>query len=288
MTLGLGELAWRTTTRCPNASTTADVARRPAALPRRGKARFRSSPSARSRALPAGREAWIEERALAIDYFIGSVHYCRVRTQRSMIQVYQPPRPRRIHLASYWKTYEAAIRTELRLHGTPDLLKKFGFRPPATCAAGELRSPRSPTYPVRDQHRRLAQSPPRAISARVPCARPHCRRPASSTPTPAVSNHHWLYEADPFLRAGFTHTIRFAVERTLSRCHKSADAAADAPRARRFRSVGAHEGSLPPVPPIERLERIVRPRSHPDRYYVDLDGDEVLIESSKPIFGDTR
>ncbi|MEA3208946.1 MAG: histidinol-phosphatase family [Chthoniobacter sp.] len=87
----------------------------------------------------AGREAWIEElRALADwDYLIGSVHYLpggiEVDSPQS-IGRYRDGNVEEIW-ATYWKTYEAAIRSGLYdFMSHPDLPKKFGFLP-----AGDLR-----------------------------------------------------------------------------------------------------------------------------------------------------
>ena len=81
----------------------------------------------------AGREAWIEELAgLANwDFFIGSVHYIPEGWD------IDNPKHLRRHMnnadeiwASYWQTYERAIRSGLYdFVGHPDLPKKFGYRP---------------------------------------------------------------------------------------------------------------------------------------------------------------
>jgi histidinol-phosphatase (PHP family) len=86
-----------------------------------------------------GCEAWTEElRSLADwDYFIGSVHYLP-----DGLEVDNPKYVSRYRdgdveeiWATYWKTYERAIRSGLfDFMGHPDLPKKFGFRP-----AGDLR-----------------------------------------------------------------------------------------------------------------------------------------------------
>jgi histidinol-phosphatase (PHP family) len=87
----------------------------------------------------AGREAWIDElRALADwDFFIGSVHYLPDGTEvdhPKFISRYRDGDVGEIW-ASYWKTYEAAIRSGLfDFVAHPDLPKKFGFRP-----GGDLR-----------------------------------------------------------------------------------------------------------------------------------------------------
>lgn len=86
-----------------------------------------------------GREAWIEElRGLSDwDYFIGSVHYLPDGTEvdhPKFISRYREGAVGEIW-ASYWRTYEAAIRSRLfDFVAHPDLPKKFGFRP-----AGDLR-----------------------------------------------------------------------------------------------------------------------------------------------------
>ena len=88
----------------------------------------------------AGREAWIEElRGMADwDYFIGSVHYLpgedKAVDDPKFISRHRDRDVESIW-ASYWKAYEAAIRTGLfDFMAHPDLPKKFGFRP-----AGDLR-----------------------------------------------------------------------------------------------------------------------------------------------------
>lgn len=87
----------------------------------------------------AGHEAWIEElRGFAEwDYFIGSVHYLPDGVEvdnPKFISRYREGDVGEIW-ASYWRTYEVAIRSRLfDFVGHPDLPKKFGFRP-----AGDLR-----------------------------------------------------------------------------------------------------------------------------------------------------
>jgi histidinol-phosphatase (PHP family) len=82
----------------------------------------------------AGREAWIEElRGMAEwDYFIGSVHYLPDGVEVDNPQFISRYRDGNVDeiWASYWKTYEAAIRSGLfDFVAHPDLPKKFGFRP---------------------------------------------------------------------------------------------------------------------------------------------------------------
>lgn len=88
----------------------------------------------------AGQEAWIEQLAARADwdFFIGSVHYLpgadwALDDPQHMSRF----RGREIGeiWASYWRTYESAIRSGLfDFVAHPDLPKKFGFRPP-----GDLR-----------------------------------------------------------------------------------------------------------------------------------------------------
>jgi histidinol-phosphatase (PHP family) len=90
----------------------------------------------------SGYESWIEELAgkAQWDFFIGSVHYLpgadwavddpqhvsRFRGKADIAAIW----------ASYWRTYERAIRSGLfDFVAHPDLPKKFGFRP-----EGDLRS----------------------------------------------------------------------------------------------------------------------------------------------------
>jgi len=87
----------------------------------------------------AGHEHWIEKLAgeSKWDFFIGSVHYLP-----SGWAVDDPQHLKRFQggeiadiWASYWRTYEQAIRSKLfDFVAHPDLPKKFGFRP-----AGDLR-----------------------------------------------------------------------------------------------------------------------------------------------------
>lgn len=88
----------------------------------------------------AGREAWIEKLAgmAEWDFLIGSVHYLpgadwALDDPQHLVRF----RGREITdiWASYWRTYERAIRSGLfDFVAHPDLPKKFGFRPP-----GDLR-----------------------------------------------------------------------------------------------------------------------------------------------------
>jgi len=102
-----------------------------------------------------GREGWIEElRSLAEwDYFIGSVHYLPDGVEvdnPKYLSRYRDGNVAEIW-ASYWKTYEVAIRSGLfDFVAHPDLPKKFGFRPagdlrpfyePAIAALAETRTP---------------------------------------------------------------------------------------------------------------------------------------------------
>jgi histidinol-phosphatase (PHP family) len=85
------------------------------------------------------RVSWIEElRGMADwDYLIGSVHYLPDGVEvdhPKYISRYRDGDVAEIW-SSYWKTYEAAIRSGLfDFVAHPDLPKKFGFRPP-----GDLR-----------------------------------------------------------------------------------------------------------------------------------------------------
>ena len=99
----------------------------------------------------AGREAWIEQLATLgkWDYLIGSVHY--------LPEGWEVDHPRYLarHAgnsaeiwASYWRTFERAVRSGLfDFMAHPDLPKKFGHRP-----AGDLRRYYEPAIAALAEH----------------------------------------------------------------------------------------------------------------------------------------
>ena len=86
----------------------------------------------------AGREGWIEELAgkAEWDFFIGSVHYIPEGWDiDNPVHIKRHAAHADEIWASYWRTYERAIRSGLfDFVAHPDLPKKFGYRP-----AGDLR-----------------------------------------------------------------------------------------------------------------------------------------------------
>ena len=169
----------------------------------------------------AGREGWIEElRGLANwDFFIGSVHYLGDGTEvdhPKAIKRYAGGETGAIW-ATYWPTYERAIRSGLfDFVAHPDLPKKFGYVP-----AGDLRRFYEPVIAA------LAETgTPFEINTagwRKECAEQYPARPflelAAAAKVPLLINSdshavgelgHRLSDAAALARhCGFTHTARF-------------------------------------------------------------------------------